>query len=105
MRYMIILLMLTMLTMTGCQLPESSIEGEAVADIEKGVDEEAEELLETLTGDSSKSIPRFQSLAEKLLENIRDTRAGSANISPITNIRDVLRYLRDAKTMIESQPR
>ncbi len=71
----------------------------------QGRDEEAEELLETLTGDSSKSIPRFQSLAEKLLENIRDTRAGSANISPITNIRDVLRYLRDAKTMIESQPR
>ena len=71
----------------------------------QGRDEEAEELLETLTGDSSKSIPRFQSLADKLLENIRDTRAGSANISPITNIRDVLRYLRDAKTMIESQPR
>ncbi len=71
----------------------------------QGRDEEAEELLETLTGASSKSIPRFQSLAEKLMENIRDTRAGSANISPITNIRDVLRYLRDAKTMIESQPR
>ncbi|MHA2327037.1 MAG: tetratricopeptide repeat protein [Candidatus Hodarchaeales archaeon] len=71
----------------------------------QGRDEEAEQLLENLTSDSSKIIPRFQRLAEKLLENIRDTRIGRANISPISNIRDVLRYLQDAKTMIESQPR
>ncbi len=67
-------------------------------------DEEAEELLETLIANSAGTIPRFQNLAEKLLENIRSNRVGSTNISPITNIRDVLRYLRDAKTLIESQP-
>lgn len=68
-------------------------------------DEEAEKLLENLIDPSSNTIPRFQSLAEKLLENIRDNRIGRVNISPITNIRDVLRYLQDVKTMMDSQPR
>ncbi|MHA2243382.1 MAG: tetratricopeptide repeat protein [Candidatus Hodarchaeales archaeon] len=67
--------------------------------------EEAEELLETLTADSSKSVPRFRALAEKLLDNIHKSRVGSTPLSPITNIRDALRYLRDAKTMIDSQSR
>ncbi|MFX1285222.1 MAG: hypothetical protein ACFFB5_16335 [Promethearchaeota archaeon] len=71
----------------------------------QGRNEEAEELLETLITDSSKAIPRFQTLAEKLLENIHKSRVGSTPISPITNIRDALRYLRDAKTMIDSQSR
>ncbi|UCG89820.1 MAG: tetratricopeptide repeat protein [Candidatus Heimdallarchaeota archaeon] len=71
----------------------------------QGRNEEAEELLETLTADSSKTIPRFQVLAEKLLENIHKSRIGATPISPITNIRDALRYLRDAKTMIDSQSR
>ncbi|UCE13135.1 MAG: hypothetical protein JSV04_13215 [Candidatus Heimdallarchaeota archaeon] len=71
----------------------------------QGRDEEAEKLLETLTDSSSNTIPRFQSLAEKILENIRDNRIGRVNITPITNIRDVLRYLQDAKTMIDTQPR
>lgn len=67
--------------------------------------EEAEELLESLTADSSKSIPRFRTLAEKLLDNIHKSRIGSAPLSPIANIRDALRYLRDAKTLIDSQSR
>ncbi|MFX1516736.1 MAG: hypothetical protein ACFFC6_10525 [Promethearchaeota archaeon] len=67
--------------------------------------EEAEELLETLTIDSPKSIPRFRILAEKLLDNIHKSRVGTAPLSPITNIRDALRYLRDAKTLINSQSR
>ncbi len=71
----------------------------------QGRNEEAEELLETLTADSSNTIPRFRGLAEKLLENIHKSRIGSATISPIANIRDALRYLRDAKTMIDSQSR
>ncbi|UCG03650.1 MAG: tetratricopeptide repeat protein [Candidatus Heimdallarchaeota archaeon] len=71
----------------------------------QGRNEEAEELLETLTTDSSKSIPRFRILAEKLLDNIHKSRVGSTPLSPITNIRDALRYLRDAKTLIDSQSR
>lgn len=67
--------------------------------------EEAEELLETLTTDSPKSIPRFRILAEKLLDNIHKSRVGSVPLSPITNVRDALRYLRDAKTLIDSQSR
>jgi tetratricopeptide (TPR) repeat protein len=67
--------------------------------------EEAEELLESLTTDSPKSIPRFRILAEKLLDNIHKSRVGAAPLSPITNIRDALRYLRDAKTLIDSQSR
>ncbi|MFX1504603.1 MAG: tetratricopeptide repeat protein [Promethearchaeota archaeon] len=67
--------------------------------------EEAEELLETLTTDSPKTIPRFRILAEKLLDNIHKSRVGAAPLSPITNIRDALRYLRDAKTLIDSQSR
>ncbi|MFW9906076.1 MAG: hypothetical protein ACFFFH_17265 [Candidatus Thorarchaeota archaeon] len=67
--------------------------------------EEAEELLESLTTDSPKSIPRFRILAEKLLDNIHKSRVGAVPLSPITNIRDALRYLRDAKTLIDSQSR
>ena len=67
--------------------------------------EEAEDLLETLTTDSQKTIPRFRILAEKLLDNIHKSRIGAAPLSPITNIRDALRYLRDAKTLIDSQSR
>lgn len=67
--------------------------------------EEAEDLLESLTSDSPKSIPRFRILAEKLLDNIHKSRVGTAPLSPITNIRDALRYLRDAKTLIDSQSR
>ena len=67
--------------------------------------EEAEELLETLTTDSPQTIPRFRILAEKLLDNIHKSRVGATPLSPITNIRDALRYLRDAKTLINSQSR
>jgi tetratricopeptide (TPR) repeat protein len=70
----------------------------------QGNDDEAEEILEHLTDDSSE-IPRFQKLAEKLLDTVRDNRIASTTVSPITNVRDVLRYLRDAKTLIEFNPR
>ncbi|MFX0086059.1 MAG: tetratricopeptide repeat protein [Candidatus Hodarchaeota archaeon] len=70
----------------------------------QGKDDEAEELLEHLT-DDSRQIPRFQKLAEKLIDTIRDNRVSSTTVSPITNVRDVLRYLRDAKTLIEFNPR
>ncbi|MHA2074631.1 MAG: tetratricopeptide repeat protein, partial [Candidatus Hodarchaeales archaeon] len=68
--------------------------------------DEAEEMLEQLTDISSDiQIPRFRIMAEDLLDNIRDNRVGSNAASPITNVRDVLRYLRDAKTLIEFNPR
>ncbi|MFX0171249.1 MAG: hypothetical protein ACFE9L_04960 [Candidatus Hodarchaeota archaeon] len=67
--------------------------------------EEAEEILEALISPSVEIIPHFRDLAEKLLDNIRDNRIGRVSISPITNFKDVIRYLRDAKTSIESPPR
>jgi len=67
--------------------------------------EEAEELLETLATDSPKTIPRFRILAEKLLDNIHKSRIGATTLSPTTNIRDALRYIRDVKTLIDSQSR
>lgn len=66
--------------------------------------DEAEEVLEELT-DRSNEIPRYRTMAEKLLDAIRDTRVGNTPVSPISNVRDVLRYLRDAKTLIELNPR
>ncbi|MFX0150671.1 MAG: hypothetical protein ACFFAJ_07835 [Candidatus Hodarchaeota archaeon] len=67
--------------------------------------EEAEEILESLISPSVEIIPHFRDLAVKLLDNIRDSRIGRVTISPITNFKDVIRYLRDAKTSIESPPR
>jgi tetratricopeptide (TPR) repeat protein len=54
--------------------------------------EEAEEILESLISPSVGLI-------------LRDSRISRVNISPITNFKDVIRYLRDAKTSIESHPR
>ena len=67
--------------------------------------EAAEEILEELTSSKVEIIPHFRHLAEKMLEDIRDSRVRSSTISPITNFKDVVRYLRDAKTSVESQPR
>ncbi len=66
--------------------------------------EEAEEILEPFFR-SSLSIPRFKSLAEKVLDDIRDQRVSTTPVSPISNVRDVLRYLREAKDVIHSEPR
>ncbi|NHJ00505.1 MAG: hypothetical protein EAX86_00105 [Candidatus Heimdallarchaeota archaeon] len=66
--------------------------------------EEAEEILEPFFH-SSLSVPRFKNLAEKVLDDIRDQRVSSVSISPISNVRDVLRYLREAKDVIHSEPR
>jgi len=66
--------------------------------------DEAEEVLEELT-ERSNEIPRYRTMAEKLLDAIRDTRVGNTPVSPISNVSDVLRYLRDAKTLIELNPR
>lgn len=72
----------------------------------QGKYDEAEEILDLITDISSEiQIPRFQILAENLLDTIRDTRVGSNTVSPISNVRDVLRYLRDAKTLMEFNPR
>ncbi|MFX0185970.1 MAG: hypothetical protein ACFE95_23030, partial [Candidatus Hodarchaeota archaeon] len=67
--------------------------------------EEAEEILESLISPSVELIPHFRDLAMRLLDNIRDSRISRVSISPITNFKDVIRYLRDAKTSIESHPR
>ncbi|MFX0209317.1 MAG: hypothetical protein ACFFDT_25260 [Candidatus Hodarchaeota archaeon] len=67
--------------------------------------EEAEEILESLISPPEEIIPHFRDLAVKLLDNIRDSRIGRVSISPITNFKDVIRYLRDAKTSVESPPR
>jgi tetratricopeptide (TPR) repeat protein len=67
--------------------------------------EEAEEILESLISPSVELIPHFRDLAVRLLDNIRDSRISRVSISPITNFKDVIRYLRDAKTSIESPPR
>ena len=67
--------------------------------------DEAEELLESLISNTKESVPRFLILAEKLLDNIRDTRSAGTPVSPMSNIKEVLQYLQEAKSVTESQPR
>ncbi len=67
--------------------------------------EAAEEIFDEITSSTVGIIPHFRDLASKMLEEIQDSRISSTNISPITNLKDVIRYLRDAKTSVESQPR
>lgn len=66
--------------------------------------EEAEEILEQITTSSEFVIPMFQEMAESIWDSIRDARAGMAS-SPISHFKDMVRYLREAKTMIDTQPR
>ena len=42
---------------------------------------------------------------KELLDRIRQRRVESVDVSPISNIKDVVRYLRDAKTFIELDSR
>ncbi|WP_455465315.1 hypothetical protein [Candidatus Hodarchaeum mangrovi] len=67
--------------------------------------DEAEELLESLISNTKESVPRFLILAEKLLDNIRDTRSAGTPVSPMSNLKEVIQYLQDAKSVTESQPR
>ncbi|MHA2290149.1 MAG: hypothetical protein ACXABG_15295 [Promethearchaeota archaeon] len=66
---------------------------------------EAEDLLLDLTSDKKAKVPRIFKLAEKMLDGIRQRRVESVDVSPISNIKDVVRYLRDAKTFIELDSR
>ncbi|MHA2095002.1 MAG: hypothetical protein ACW98F_10285 [Candidatus Hodarchaeales archaeon] len=66
---------------------------------------EAEDLLLDLKSEKKAKVPRILKLAEELLDRIRQRRIESVDVSPISNIKDVVRYLRDAKTFIELDPR
>jgi hypothetical protein len=66
---------------------------------------EAEDLLLNLTAEKKAKVPRIFKLAEELLDRIRQRRVESVDVSPISNIKDVVRYLRDAKTFIELDSR
>ncbi|PWI48446.1 hypothetical protein CEE45_06855 [Candidatus Heimdallarchaeota archaeon B3_Heim] len=66
---------------------------------------EAEDLLIELTSEKKAKVPRILKLAEELLDRIRQRRIESVDVSPISNIKDVVRYLRDAKSFIELDSR
>jgi tetratricopeptide (TPR) repeat protein len=66
---------------------------------------EAEDILLTLKTDSAGNVPRITKLAEQMLDEIRQQRVERVDISPISNIKDVVRYLRDAKTFAELDSR
>ncbi|MFW9779140.1 MAG: hypothetical protein ACFFE8_09830 [Candidatus Heimdallarchaeota archaeon] len=66
--------------------------------------EEAEEILERIISSSDFAIPRFQEMAENIWDSIRDVRAGMIS-SPISHFKDMVRYVREAKTLIDSRPR
>jgi tetratricopeptide (TPR) repeat protein len=61
---------------------------------------EAEDTLLELTTDGTGRVPRIMKLAEQMLEGIRQQRVERVDISPISNIKDVVRYLRDAKSFV-----
>ena len=66
---------------------------------------EAEDILIELTTEKIGKVPRIIVLAEDLLDAIRQRRVESVDVSPISNIKDVVRYLRDVKTFIELDSR
>jgi tetratricopeptide (TPR) repeat protein len=66
--------------------------------------EEAEEILERIISSSEFTIPRFQEMAESIWDSIRDARAGMVS-SPISHFKDMVRYVREAKTMVDTRPR
>ncbi|MHA2096683.1 MAG: hypothetical protein ACW98F_18865, partial [Candidatus Hodarchaeales archaeon] len=66
---------------------------------------EAEDILLHLNTDGAGNVPRIMKLAEQMLDEIRQQRVERVDISPISNIKDVVRYLRDAKTFAELDSR
>ncbi|MHA1541473.1 MAG: hypothetical protein ACTSQH_00680 [Candidatus Hodarchaeales archaeon] len=66
---------------------------------------EAEDILLELNTDGAGNVPRIMKLAEQMLDEIRQQRVERVDISPISNIKDVVRYLRDAKTFAELDSR
>ncbi|MHA2318503.1 MAG: hypothetical protein ACXAC6_12195 [Candidatus Hodarchaeales archaeon] len=66
---------------------------------------EAEDILLDLNTDGAGNVPRIMKLAEQMLDEIRQQRVERVDISPISNIKDVVRYLRDAKTFAELDSR
>ncbi len=66
---------------------------------------EAEDILVELTSEKIGRVPRIIIRAEELLDTIRQRRVESVDISPISNIKDVVRYLRDVKTFVELDSR
>ena len=73
----------------------------AVLLIAQGKIYKAEDLLLELTSGKQGTVPRIFKLAEDLLDDIRQRRVERVDVSPISNIKDVVRYLRDAKSFIE----
>ncbi|MHA1940897.1 MAG: hypothetical protein ACW97P_04135 [Candidatus Hodarchaeales archaeon] len=66
---------------------------------------EAEDILIELTSEKIGRVPRINILAEELLDTIRQRRVERVDVSPISNIKDVVRYLRDVKTFVELDSR
>jgi tetratricopeptide (TPR) repeat protein len=62
---------------------------------------EAEDMLLELNTDGTGKVPRIMKSAEQMLDEIRQQRVERVDISPISNIKDVVRYLRDAKSFVE----
>ena len=66
---------------------------------------EAEDVLLNLNADGTAKVPRIMKSAEQMLEGIRQQRVERVDVSPISNIKDVVRYLRDAKSFVELDSR
>jgi tetratricopeptide (TPR) repeat protein len=66
---------------------------------------EAEDMLLELISDGTGKVPRIMKSAEQMLEEIRQQRVERVDVSPISNIKDVVRYLRDAKSFVELDSR
>ena len=66
---------------------------------------EAEDMLLELNSDGTGKVPRIMKSAEQMLEGIRQQRVERVDVSPISNIKDVVRYLRDAKSFVELDSR
>ena len=73
----------------------------AVLLIAQGKIYEAEDMLLELISVKQGTVPRIFKLAEDLLDDIRQRRIERIDISPISNIKDVVRYLRDVKSFVE----
>jgi tetratricopeptide (TPR) repeat protein len=77
----------------------------AVLLIAQGKIYEAEDLLLEIVSRKKGMVPRIFRLAEELLDDIRQRRVERVDVSPLSNIKDVVRYLRDAKSFIELDSR
>ncbi|MHA1971644.1 MAG: hypothetical protein ACTSW1_01555 [Candidatus Hodarchaeales archaeon] len=68
-------------------------------------DTEAEILLNQLVSDTGQTVPRFNLLAKQLLEDIRSVKNSEFRLSSVSNIKDVISYLQDAKSLTHTEPK